>query len=223
MINSQELYNEPSYTIDNREDDNHKHDGNCVVLIYADWCHHCQSMYPEWINASDEMNKNTKVINIESNELPRYQEMLNTHRVRPSGYPTVYAYMNNDTDPVYYHGDRNRESFIHWVKELFPTPKKEPSKSKTSKSKTSKSKTSKSKTSKSKTSKSKTSKNKTSKSKTSKSKTSKKGGYLLENEEKSVEKKTIHRKKKSVEKKPSIGRKNLWEKKTIHRKKRVHF
>jgi len=221
MINSEELYNEPSYTIDNREDDNHTHDGNCVVLIYADWCHHCQSMYPEWINASDEMNKNTKVINIESNELPRYQEMLNTHRVRPSGYPTVYAYMNNDTDPVYYNGERNRESFIHWVKELFPTPKKEPSKNKTSKSKTSKSKTSKSKTSNNKTSKSKTSNNKTSKSKTSnnktsksktsksktsksktsKSKTSNKGGYLLENkkEKGNVVKTPIHKtKKKSI-------------------------
>ena len=175
MINSEELYNEPSYTIDNREDDNHTHDGNCVVLIYADWCHHCQSMYPEWINASDEMNKNTKVINIESNELPRYQEMLNTHRVRPSGYPTVYAYMNNDTDPVYYNGERNRESFIHWVKELFPTPKKEPSK------------------------------NKTSKSKTSKSKTSNKGGYLLENkkEKGNVVKTPIHKtKKKSILKTP---------------------
>lgn len=108
--------------IQSEQGQHHQHDMNynepCVVLIYANWCPHCQVMEPEWNNATDAMEKNVKVIKIESNDLPEYQDMLHSHGAHSNGYPTIYAFKPGE-EPEYYGGERNEEGFISWVNKLF--------------------------------------------------------------------------------------------------------
>ena len=106
----------------------------CVVLIYANWCPHCQVMKPEWNEATEEMEENVKVVNIESNDLLQYQNMLNAHRAHSNGYPTIYAFRPGE-EPHYYGGERKKAGFISWVKNLFPMSKKKATKKKATKKK----------------------------------------------------------------------------------------
>ena len=108
----------------------HNHNEPCVVLIYADWCPHCQMMAPEWNDATPDMEENVKVIKIESNELPAHEEMLQAHNAHNNGYPTIYAFKPGQ-EPIYYGGERKKQSFISWVKKLFPMSKKKVTKKKT--------------------------------------------------------------------------------------------
>ena len=115
------------------------HNEPCVVLLYANWCPHCQVMEPEWNDATDEMEQNVKVIKIESNELPEYQDMLNSHGAHNNGFPTIYAFKPGK-EPEYYGGERKKAGFISWVKKLFPVGKKKATKKKATKKKATKKK-----------------------------------------------------------------------------------
>ena len=110
------------------------HNEPCVVLLYANWCPHCQVMEPEWNDATDEMEQNVKVIKIESNELPEYQDMLHSHGAHSNGFPTIYAFKPGK-EPQYYGGERKKDGFISWVKNLFPMSKKKETKKKATKKK----------------------------------------------------------------------------------------
>lgn len=115
------------------------YDEPCVVLIYANWCPHCQVMEPEWNEATEEMEENVKVMKIESNDLPQYQHMLNAHKAHSNGYPTIYAFKPGK-DTEYYGGERKKAGFISWVKNLFPMTKKKATKKKATKKKATKKK-----------------------------------------------------------------------------------
>ena len=94
-----------------------------VVLIYADWCPHCQVMEPEWNEATNEMEKSANVIKLESNQLPQYQDMLTTHNAHHNGFPTIYAFQPGK-QPIYYGGERTKPGFISWVNSIFSSTKK---------------------------------------------------------------------------------------------------
>ena len=117
--------------VNNIQESNTNYNEPSVVLIYADWCPHCQVMEPEWDSATDEMGQNVKVIKIESNDLPEHQNMLHSHGAHSNGYPTIYAFTPGN-GPEYYGGERKKEGFISWVKKLFPSTKKKKSAAKKS-------------------------------------------------------------------------------------------
>jgi thioredoxin-like negative regulator of GroEL len=94
-----------------------------VVLIYADWCPHCQVMEPEWNEATNEMEKSANVIKVESDQLPQYQDMLTTHNAHHNGFPTIYAFQPGK-QPIYYGGERTKPGFISWVNSIFSSAKK---------------------------------------------------------------------------------------------------
>ncbi len=55
-------------------------DGPIMVIIYADWCGHCQSAEPEWTKLADMVDKKATIYAIESEEYKGGDV---------SGYPTM--------------------------------------------------------------------------------------------------------------------------------------
>jgi len=64
-------------------------DGDWMVLYYADWCGHCQSMKPEWQKVVNKM-KNTNIVNVAEVESNHINSLINKPQVK--GFPTIKMY-----------------------------------------------------------------------------------------------------------------------------------
>jgi thiol-disulfide isomerase/thioredoxin len=94
-----------------------------VVLIYANWCGHCQAMKPAWdqmiseIKQQPEMNDQYEIIEIESNDVdPVVSNINNQHitgentKVAMEGYPTIGRIVNGSFEK--YQGPRDKDSMM---------------------------------------------------------------------------------------------------------------
>jgi len=73
--------------------------GPSMVIIYADWCGHCQSAEPEWTSLADKVDGKAAVYAIESEDYKGGDV---------SGYPTIKLVKGGKA--VDYSGDRSAES-----------------------------------------------------------------------------------------------------------------
>lgn len=81
-----------------------------MVLFYADWCHHCHEMMPEWQKA-----KNALLGRVNLFELEHKQIDQNKHNI--GGFPTVRLYPSGLSSNTYvdYHGERSADAFINFA------------------------------------------------------------------------------------------------------------
>lgn len=84
---------------------------NKAVLIYANWCGHCQMLKPKWEEAKTMLNDNVSVIEIEDSDPYKHDkiEMLNNglngpQKVEVMGYPTLFKIRDNKLE--YYQKER---------------------------------------------------------------------------------------------------------------------
>ena len=67
-------------------------DGDWMVLYYADWCGHCNTMKPEWskvVNKMSNSNKNNK-INVAEIESTHIGDLINKPKIE--GFPSIKMY-----------------------------------------------------------------------------------------------------------------------------------
>ena len=57
-----------------------------LVLVYADWCGHCQHFKPEWRNLANSRTRNMAMVSVRDDVFPK--SPLN-NLVTPEGFPTV--------------------------------------------------------------------------------------------------------------------------------------
>lgn len=57
-----------------------------LVLVYADWCGHCQHFKPEWRNLANSRTRNMAMVSVRDDVFPK--SPLNS-LVTPEGFPTV--------------------------------------------------------------------------------------------------------------------------------------
>lgn len=78
--------------------------GVWVILYYADWCPHCQTMKPEW----DKFAQSGKVncAEIESKQLDQLPE----HKGNVQGFPTIVMSKNGKVVETY-QGERSQKGF----------------------------------------------------------------------------------------------------------------
>jgi thiol-disulfide isomerase/thioredoxin len=71
-------------------------DGNWIVLYYANWCGHCNTMKPEWQKVISRMkthnntNTNKSIINIADIESSHIDSLINKPEI--AGFPTIKMY-----------------------------------------------------------------------------------------------------------------------------------
>lgn len=76
-----------------------KSSGPSMVIIYADWCSHCQSAEPEWKSLADKVDGKATVYAIESEDYKGGDV---------NGYPTMKIVKNGKAAD--YSGDRSADS-----------------------------------------------------------------------------------------------------------------
>ncbi len=78
-----------------------------LVLLYADWCPHCEHMMGDWKQTQQTLQGNVNVIAIESKD-PRMSKF------QCSGFPTIRMYPNglDSDDFVEYTGPRQAREMI---------------------------------------------------------------------------------------------------------------
>lgn len=100
---------------------NNKNNKIAIVLIYADWCGHCQALRPVWNEFINTLNKDKyNIIEINSDEqeqgINKIKSEYKVDDIRVEGYPTIgHIYQNNFYS---YNGERNLDKLKSWVSEM---------------------------------------------------------------------------------------------------------
>ena len=96
-------------------------DESTIVLIYANWCPHCQTMKPEWNEMKNRLGMDIETIEIEDSDFDKDMKIrdiednkLKGEHIEIMGYPTMFKVHNGHTD--YYNGSRNASDMITWAK-----------------------------------------------------------------------------------------------------------
>jgi len=92
-----------------------------IVLIYADWCGHCQSLRPIWNDMIEQIDDNKyDVIEINSdNQDEGINNLKNKYHlddVQVNGYPTIGSIKNNQF--THYTGGRSIDDLMKWTKTI---------------------------------------------------------------------------------------------------------
>lgn len=92
-----------------------------IVLIYANWCPHCQSMKPQWNELKNQLGSTIETIEIEDSDFDKDIKLrniennkLNGEKIEVYGYPTMFKIKNGRAD--YYGGNRTASEMYNWVK-----------------------------------------------------------------------------------------------------------
>jgi len=78
-------------------------DGDWMVLYYAEWCGHCQSMKPEWEKVISKIKQSNQKVNIADVKSDFIQDLQ--HKPRIEGFPTIKMY-NNGKEVAKFQEDR---------------------------------------------------------------------------------------------------------------------
>ena len=94
-----------------------------LVLIYAEWCGHCQAMKPNWEEMktgliNDNIYGYDDIIEIESNEqeeeLPKINHLVtNGSKINVNGYPTMGKIIDGGFKQ--YVGGRTTMELLNWA------------------------------------------------------------------------------------------------------------
>lgn len=93
---------------------------NAIVLVYADWCPHCQTMKPEWNEMKNRLGANIETIEIEDSDFDKDMKIreiedskLNGEHLEIFGYPTMFKIHNGRAD--YYGGNITVDAMTEWA------------------------------------------------------------------------------------------------------------
>ena len=96
-------------------------DESTIVLVYANWCPHCQTMKPEWNEMKNRLGMDIETIEIEDSDFDKDTKIrdiednkLKGEHIEIMGYPTMFKVHNGHTD--YYGGSRTASEMIKWAK-----------------------------------------------------------------------------------------------------------
>ena len=92
-----------------------------IVLVFAEWCGHCQALRPTWDDMVKQIDDNKyDVVEINSdNQEEEIQSLKNKYEVddiNVNGYPTIGSIKNNKF--TNYNGSRNIKDLMKWTKTL---------------------------------------------------------------------------------------------------------
>ena len=92
-----------------------------LVLIFAEWCGHCQALRPTWDDMVEQIDDNKyDVVEINSDNQEEGIQSLKTKYevddINVNGYPTVGSIKNNTF--TNYNGGRGIKELIKWTKTL---------------------------------------------------------------------------------------------------------
>ena len=96
-------------------------DESTIVLIYANWCPHCQTMKPEWNEMKNRLGMDIETIEIEDYDFDKDTKIrdiednkLKGEHIEIMGYQTMFKVHNGHMD--YYGGSRTASEMIKWAK-----------------------------------------------------------------------------------------------------------
>jgi len=96
-------------------------DESTIVLVYANWCHHCQDMKPQWDEMKNMLGMDIETIEIEDSDFDKDMKIrdiednkLNGEHIEVVGYPTMFKVHKGHAD--YYSGSRTAPEMINWAK-----------------------------------------------------------------------------------------------------------
>ena len=94
-----------------------------VLLIFAEWCGHCQNFKPTWnsLKSNNENNENVQFIEVEDVNMDKELDTINSMLFKNSetkidrnrGYPTLAKIEGGKVD--YYENERSSESIAKWI------------------------------------------------------------------------------------------------------------
>jgi len=98
-----------------------KNDESTIVLVYANWCPHCQTMKPEWNEMKNNLGMDFEIIEIEDSDFDKDMKIKNIEdnklkgeHIEIMGYPTMFKIHNGHAD--YYGGSRIASEMVKWAK-----------------------------------------------------------------------------------------------------------
>ncbi len=97
--------------------------GYWIILYYANWCPHCQTMKPEWNKFSNQL-KNNKAVNVAEVESEFMDAIGPEHKANVQGFPTIvgcregkkiadYTGPRTSQDMVKFANDNNKTNHIN--------------------------------------------------------------------------------------------------------------
>jgi hypothetical protein len=81
-----------------------------LLLVYADWCGHCQTFKPEW-NLLHKQMLPVELFEIEEKNYNEYVSNL-FHVPDVAGFPSIFLINNGHEQYV---GNRSKEDIVNWV------------------------------------------------------------------------------------------------------------
>jgi thiol-disulfide isomerase/thioredoxin len=95
--------------------------GNVIVLYYANWCGHCQSMKPEWDRFKEMCKSDPKYSHLQVAEVES-EHIANTNASEEAeGFPTIKFYKKNTSsnnvpdEAIYYQDERVADKFMDFA------------------------------------------------------------------------------------------------------------
>lgn len=98
-----------------------KKEPTIVVLFFAHWCGHCQSMYPEWEKLQKEYENNDDFVlrEIEHGNIQQDKSILeDEYGVSPiqvQGFPTLVKFHPHKEVEQYEGGERTQSNMSNWM------------------------------------------------------------------------------------------------------------
>jgi len=98
-----------------------KQDKIVIVLFFAHWCGHCQSMYPEWEKLQKEFENNDNIIlrEIEHGNIEQDKHLLEKEYgispIQVQGFPTLVKFNPYKAAEYYEGGERTQSNMRTWL------------------------------------------------------------------------------------------------------------
>ena len=103
----------------NLDDELKKH--KCIlILFYAPWCGHCNSLHPHYNKAAQKLSNLIPSICLASVDATENENLSNKFKI--DGYPTIWFRCNEEKWEEYF-GGRQEDDIIKWVSNKVAHPK----------------------------------------------------------------------------------------------------
>jgi len=108
-----------------------------VVLIYANWCGHCDMLKPKWQSMKPLLSDKLSVVEIEDSDPFKHDKInelnseINNENINVMGYPTLFKINRGEIE--YYNDEREPETMAKFFNKDVESPKLKVIKSKKNK------------------------------------------------------------------------------------------
>ena len=92
--------------------------GYWIILYYANWCPHCQSMKPDWEKFADKYNSPSSIINVAEVESQFLDMTGQEHKSNVEGYPTIVS-CNKGNKTANFSGPRTTQDIDNFANDNF--------------------------------------------------------------------------------------------------------